>query len=99
MNTTIHFLIAALLLLAILTPFSHGQETDLVNECEGWAERGECTLNPKYMHENCAASCKMQALHDEQMKACVGKFFISNVYVCSFTSQDLNVSLYLNITI
>jgi len=33
---------------------SNGQ----VPECQKWAAEGECDKNPRYMHENCAASCK-----------------------------------------
>jgi len=56
-----------------------------VEECEEWAERGECSLNPKYMHEHCAESCKMQELLDEQLKASIGRCFISIIYVCSLS--------------
>jgi len=30
---------------------------DLNENCQGWAEQGECEANPGYMLENCAASC------------------------------------------
>ena len=26
--------------------------------CSGWADSGECTSNPKFMHAHCAVSCK-----------------------------------------
>mmetsp|Transcript_25252 Transcript_25252/g.39176 ORF Transcript_25252/g.39176 Transcript_25252/m.39176 type:complete len:700 (-) Transcript_25252:144-2243(-) len=30
---------------------------DLHEDCQGWADEGECEANPKFMLENCAASC------------------------------------------
>eukprot|EP00984_Skeletonema_dohrnii_P002534 scaffold876_cov92-Skeletonema_dohrnii-CCMP3373.AAC.9 len=30
---------------------------DLYEDCQGWADEGECEANPKFMLENCAASC------------------------------------------
>lgn len=75
MKTAFHFLIAALLLL-VSTPLSRGGQSavqDEVEECADWAAQGECNLNPKYMQENCAASCKYEASKDKKMKNLIGK--------------------------
>lgn len=85
------FLFAAAQLLLVSTPFSQGKQIlheDLLEECADWAEVGECTKNPKYMKENCPASCMWQASEDERTKQAIGKRFISTmISVDSFTSQ------------
>ncbi len=90
MTTAFHFLFAALLLL-ISTPFTQGKQTvyeDLLEECADWAELGECSKNPKYMKENCPASCMWQAAEDERTKQAIGKPFTSMmISVDSFTCQ------------
>ena len=51
MKTTLHFLIVALLLL-VSAPLTFAAVEDQEENCVGWAEQGECSLNPKYMQEN-----------------------------------------------
>ena len=46
---------------------------DEVDECSGWAANGECSLNPKYMLENCKASCEKIAEADREMAVEIGK--------------------------
>ena len=46
---------------------------DEVDECSGWAANGECSLNPKYMLENCKASCEKIAEADREMALEIGK--------------------------
>ena len=46
---------------------------DEVDECPGWAANGECSLNPKYMLANCAASCEKIAEQDREMAVEIGK--------------------------
>ena len=42
--------------------------------CSGWAANGECSLNPKYMLENCKASCEKIAEADREMAVEIGKW-------------------------
>lgn len=58
------FVAGAAALLVLSTPVVAG---DTVAECEGWAEKGECSLNPKYMLEHCADACARQAELDIEM--------------------------------
>jgi hypothetical protein len=52
-TATLHFLlIAAILQLLVSAPPSLAQLEDNDENCQGWADNGECTLNPKYMLEN-----------------------------------------------
>ena len=51
---------------------------DQHENCEFWANSGECESNPGYMMENCATSCETvakQKLQDEQELAKIGSFF------------------------
>ena len=41
--------------------------------CSGWAANGECSLNPKYMLENCKASCEKIAEADREMAVEIGE--------------------------
>ena len=41
--------------------------------CSGWAANGECSLNPKYMLENCKASCEKIAEADREMAGEIGE--------------------------
>lgn len=85
------FLFAAAQLLLVSTPFAQGKQIlheDKLEECPDWAEVGECTKNPKFMTENCPASCMWQAAEDERTKKAIGKCFISMmISVDFFTSQ------------
>jgi len=47
---------------------------DEVDECPNWAANGECSLNPKYMLENCKASCEKIAEADREMALEIGKY-------------------------
>ena len=38
--------------------------TDVEGSCEAWAEAGECTLNPEFMHASCRRSCKLCSAAD-----------------------------------
>ena len=52
-TATLHFLlIAAILQLLVSAPSSLAQLEDNDENCQGWADNGECSLNPKYMLEN-----------------------------------------------
>ena len=52
-TATLHFLlIAAILQLLVSAPSSLAQLEDDNENCQGWADNGECSLNPKYMLEN-----------------------------------------------
>mmetsp|Transcript_1562 Transcript_1562/g.2480 ORF Transcript_1562/g.2480 Transcript_1562/m.2480 type:complete len:124 (+) Transcript_1562:200-571(+) len=89
MKTAFHFLYAALLIL-VSTPLSQGNLSynvieDKLEECADWAEQGECTKNPRYMEENCPASCKWQASEDERTKKAIGKRFNSTIYFACFS--------------
>lgn len=75
MKTAFHFLYASLLVL-VSTPLSQGNLSynvieDKLEECADWAEQGECSKNPRYMEENCPASCKWQASEDERTKKAI----------------------------
>ena len=37
---------------------------DLHADCRNWAKSGECTKNPEFMQENCAASCQDNPLDE-----------------------------------
>lgn len=41
---------------------------DKHESCQSWAESGECSNNPTYMSDNCAASCKNANKYKSQMK-------------------------------
>ena len=58
-----------------MTPLSQPYRVieDQLEECADWAERGECHRNPKYMQENCPASCIWQESHDKRMKERIGE--------------------------
>ncbi|KAL7551463.1 hypothetical protein ACHAWF_014657 [Thalassiosira exigua] len=66
-------LAAALLLLGGTgAPFASAEESGdgaESDECAGWAEAGECSLNPSYMAEHCAEACKAAAEADRKMAA------------------------------
>ena len=49
---------------------------DEVAECDGWAQAGECSLNPKYMHENCPDACADQAERDKELAEQIGKIVV-----------------------
>ncbi len=40
-------------------PPSQGLRARTQLRCEGWAERGECGMNPGFMHRTCRAACRM----------------------------------------
>ena len=46
---------------------------DLHENCQRWAEGGECSANPKFMQENCAVSCSKAKDYSTQIqKECAG---------------------------
>ena len=49
---------------------------DEVEECDGWAKAGECSLNPKYMLENCPDACADQAERDKELAEQIGKIVV-----------------------
>ncbi|KAL9182927.1 hypothetical protein ACHAXT_004206 [Thalassiosira profunda] len=63
-------LVLLLVLAAARGPILPGvaaEEADTIAECDGWASAGECSLNPRYMLENCPVACKKQAAADREM--------------------------------
>ena len=89
--TTLLFLLATLAIFAPVTVVVANEE-DQAQECPGWAESGECTLNPTYMLTNCAASCKQQAESDREMAAAIGKRDIdSRVLFMNMNSIIFNI--------
>ena len=74
MKTSGHLLLALTTILALATiPVALAQEKDKVEECEGWSAAGECTLNPRYMVENCPIACAERAELDKQMAEAIGE--------------------------
>ena len=55
---------------------------DEVAECEGWAQSGECSLNPTYMHENCPDACADQAERDKKLAEQIGKISTNSSCMC-----------------
>ena len=43
-----------------------------IAECAGWAENGECSLNPTYMLQNCPIACAGVAEKDKVMAEEIG---------------------------
>ena len=65
---------------------------DEVEECDGWAKAGECSLNPKYMIENCPDACADQAERDKELAEQIGKLcccFIDVYYSLILYGRDL----------
>lgn len=70
-----------ILFIALLCCFQHlasAANPDQHENCEFWANSGECESNPGYMAENCATSCETiaaQRLEDDKALAKIGSFF------------------------
>ena len=67
-------LAVALLPAAIVVAARDTDEKDDAPQCDGWASAGECSLNPRYMLENCPNACKRQAELDREMADIIGEF-------------------------
>jgi len=69
------------------------QEQDDLAECDGWASAGECTLNPRYMLENCPHVCGRQAELDREMVEEIEKQIghINSFYELEAEDIDRNV--------
>ena len=62
----------ALVLRALMACSAHAA-TDLHENCQAWAESGECELNDAYMLANCAKSCESKKGYVSQIKKeCIG---------------------------
>ena len=71
------FLLAAR---APILPGAAAAEADAIAECDGWASAGECSLNPRYMLENCPVACKKQAEADKEMAREIGELVCHVTY-------------------
>lgn len=71
-------IIAIFLLMAVSYPVVLGAAPDKHDNCELWANSGECENNPGYMLDNCGTSCERlgaQALKDAEELAKINSFF------------------------
>lgn len=70
-----------IVLIAVLCFSQHlalAANPDQHENCQFWANSGECESNPGWMMQNCATSCEavsLQKLQDEQALAKIGSFF------------------------
>lgn len=64
-----HFYTRLLLRLArVVVLYAAPALIDKNEACQSWSESGECTNNPTYMSENCAASCANAHKYQSQIK-------------------------------
>ncbi len=68
---TIQLLLATILVTIFAA--SAQEEVDDVAECAGWADAGECSLNPRYMLEQCPIACARVAENDKLMAEEIGE--------------------------
>lgn len=52
---------ATTLLVAVAMGVGVVAQQDFHDNCASWAQMGECSANPNYMHSNCAQSCSVYA--------------------------------------
>lgn len=54
--------------------FAEDTAQDEVEQCDFWAENGECSHNPRYMLENCGNACRRQERIDREIGRLIGEF-------------------------
>jgi len=69
---TASFPVASIPAVLVLSAVAVMAQEDKNNEddnahCEGWAENGECSLNPRYMAQNCPQACGRQLERDREL--------------------------------